>query len=392
MEQTLFIGIGFVITVLLCVINVARLTFSKAVRQSSYKKYRIACYLLAGSCACLAIGNIVHIFERGFTYQQPEICPITSIIISVSQSILITASLVILFSNRELFVRKLVWNTIPLLVFPALYFIATRFQADHHTYSLIDFWHSTCTNIPALIRFCFSLFFFIQCGFLIYRIETEKKNHLKRVNSVLSESEEDVQLNWIPTVFYASMSQVLMVVVLEYFPCFATEAAFRIVNILFYLMFPIYYINYSNTYNRVKSMLHEYPEHNPSTKEEEEQGMDALLSGIAQRNKQLFEMLYNYLEQTNAHLNPEMKIEDLVAELRTNRTYLANAIKQNRQKTIGDFILTLRIEHAQELLETTNIRIDEVAFKSGFNSLRTFNRNFKDYTHLTPEEYRNQKS
>ena len=48
-----------------------------------------------------------------------------------------------------------------------------------------------------------------------------------------------------------------------------------------------------------------------------------------------------------------------------------------------------RIAHAEQLLIEPNLSITEVAMRSGFNSLSTFNRIFKAAKNCTPSEYKN---
>ena len=391
MFQDLFIGIGFVATILLCIYNIFRLTCSREVRESSYHKFRIACYCIAASCGCLAVGNIVHIVVRGFTYHPAEICSIISTTISVSQSILFTASLIVLYTGQNNILRRVAYHALPMSSFLLAYFIATRFQDDQHYFTMGEFWKSTCTNLPALIRFIFSMTYLVQCGHFIRLILNARNEHLKLIQALPEDSTKDVRLGWITTAFFAALSEALIVIIIEYFPCFATEAIFRIFTIIFYTIFPIYYINYSNTYNSVKKMLDDFQIRNSTpVLTTEDQGIDTLISKITERNNQLFKTADDLIRQNKLYLKQELRIDDLVTEIGTNRTYLASAIKQNRQCTISDYILSLRLDHATKLLSSeNNLKMEEVASLSGFNSLRTFNRNFKEAFHITPEEFRN---
>ena len=47
-----------------------------------------------------------------------------------------------------------------------------------------------------------------------------------------------------------------------------------------------------------------------------------------------------------------------------------------------------RLNHAAHLLRNTNDTALNCALESGYTSLRTFNRNFKLYYGITPQEYR----
>jgi transcriptional regulator GlxA family with amidase domain len=52
------------------------------------------------------------------------------------------------------------------------------------------------------------------------------------------------------------------------------------------------------------------------------------------------------------------------------------------------YLLTRRIERATALLRDTNLPITEIAFQTGWNSLGTFGRTFRDVTGESPGELR----
>src|SRR5436309_14788140 len=52
------------------------------------------------------------------------------------------------------------------------------------------------------------------------------------------------------------------------------------------------------------------------------------------------------------------------------------------------YLLTRRLERATALLRDTNLSITEVAFQTGWNSLGTFGRTFRDVTGESPGELR----
>ena len=52
------------------------------------------------------------------------------------------------------------------------------------------------------------------------------------------------------------------------------------------------------------------------------------------------------------------------------------------------YLLTRRIEKAKALLRDTNLSITEIAFQTGWNSLGTFGRTFRDITGESPGELR----
>jgi AraC-like DNA-binding protein len=56
--------------------------------------------------------------------------------------------------------------------------------------------------------------------------------------------------------------------------------------------------------------------------------------------------------------------------------------------TLIDYLTHHRVSHAQRLLATTNEKIVEVAFNSGFNSISRFNEAFRRACGCTPRAYR----
>ena len=52
------------------------------------------------------------------------------------------------------------------------------------------------------------------------------------------------------------------------------------------------------------------------------------------------------------------------------------------------YVNFLRIAYAKELLETTNKSVLDISLECGYETLRTFNRVFKDYVGTTPLQYR----
>jgi AraC family transcriptional regulator, melibiose operon regulatory protein len=70
--------------------------------------------------------------------------------------------------------------------------------------------------------------------------------------------------------------------------------------------------------------------------------------------------------------------------------YAMGLFKKAFGTTLLDYLMQHRISHAQRLLATTNEKIVDVAFSSGFNSISRFNETFRASCGCTPREYRSQ--
>jgi AraC-like DNA-binding protein len=62
--------------------------------------------------------------------------------------------------------------------------------------------------------------------------------------------------------------------------------------------------------------------------------------------------------------------------------------KRKTKKTFTEFVNEVRITHAQKLLSETDLTVGEIAFGCGYKNLSYFNRLFKQYTQLTPGDFR----
>ena len=89
--------------------------------------------------------------------------------------------------------------------------------------------------------------------------------------------------------------------------------------------------------------------------------------------------------------DPNLKIEDMVAQTNLGRTAYYNQMKELTGQSPKEFISDFRLKKAIMFLENTNDPIVDVATKTGFNDPVYFARTFKQKTGLTPSKYREQK-
>jgi signal transduction histidine kinase/AraC-like DNA-binding protein len=104
------------------------------------------------------------------------------------------------------------------------------------------------------------------------------------------------------------------------------------------------------------------------------------------------ESLKNKLEHTIDFLNNNyldiISRENLAATLGMSPDYFGRIFKKYTGKKVLEYINDLRIKHASDLLASSNKKIIDIAMESGFETLRTFNRDFTKKMELTPSEYR----
>lgn len=87
----------------------------------------------------------------------------------------------------------------------------------------------------------------------------------------------------------------------------------------------------------------------------------------------------------------KVNLEDLAKHVGMNRSSMCTYFKQKTGKTIFQYLIDLRISIAQQLLSSLDLSIAQCCYKCGFNDIPHFNRTFKRWVGMTPNEYRTQK-
>ena len=112
------------------------------------------------------------------------------------------------------------------------------------------------------------------------------------------------------------------------------------------------------------------------------------ISGTQQRNAVLIERLDTYMKKNNAWRDPDLSLNMLAAELFTNRTTLAQALRDNGYENYTNYIKKLRIDDFLNQIDSgQSTNFQEAFFSVGFRSRSTALRNFQQLTGMTPSEY-----
>ncbi|QAY66535.1 AraC family transcriptional regulator [Paenibacillus protaetiae] len=98
-----------------------------------------------------------------------------------------------------------------------------------------------------------------------------------------------------------------------------------------------------------------------------------------------FLQVCNYM---NEHCTEDIRVEDLAALTGFSKYHFTRMFKQFMGVSYYNYLIQHRIMYAEKLLIDPNLSVMEVAMRSGFGSLPTFNRVFKTYKKCTPSEYK----
>lgn len=88
------------------------------------------------------------------------------------------------------------------------------------------------------------------------------------------------------------------------------------------------------------------------------------------------------------HHAEDLTLNQVAKFTNTSRFYFCKLFKQSTRLTFTQFLSRVRVESCAKLLNNPQLRVSEVAFEVGFQSLPHFNRVFQKILGQTPTEYR----
>lgn len=97
-------------------------------------------------------------------------------------------------------------------------------------------------------------------------------------------------------------------------------------------------------------------------------------------------------EKIMQHPNQTWTISRLAKELATNECYLKQAFRDEYDMGVASWIQTYRVELAKKRLADSNDSITQIALDLGYQSSGYFSKVFKQYTHVTPKQFRQAQS
>jgi len=108
----------------------------------------------------------------------------------------------------------------------------------------------------------------------------------------------------------------------------------------------------------------------------------------------LIENVYQLMTQVKRYKDANLSLDSLADELSVNRHTLSKTINKTTGKNFNNFINDYRIKEALRLMssaEYSDLHIDDIIERTGFNSRTTFYVAFKKTIGISPSEYKNNK-
>lgn len=109
------------------------------------------------------------------------------------------------------------------------------------------------------------------------------------------------------------------------------------------------------------------------------------MRGLSERDGKRMDQVMQFLLENRFR---QISLEETAEKANLSKEAFCRFFKLRTRKTFTQYLLQLRINEAQKLLEETDLGISEIAFKVGFENLSYFNRSFKGILGKSPREFR----
>ncbi len=93
------------------------------------------------------------------------------------------------------------------------------------------------------------------------------------------------------------------------------------------------------------------------------------------------------MQYIDRHYRDIDDIRELAGQLGYSYTYLAHVFKDKYGITIGEYIISRKMEEAKRLLRTGRISVSQIAARFNYRSVQSFSNSFKKAVGVSPAEY-----
>lgn len=207
---------------------------------------------------------------------------------------------------------------------------------------------------------------------IVYMASGRYDKYLKRNFSNI----ETLSLGWVRTVVTALFVSLFVWTLLKWVQSWGGDAMYYTVSIVIWVY--IYYYSTKHSVIEVPNVFdHFFPWQNGETPE----------TAVETNGFPFADKLSDAMDK-KIYLNPGLTLTELAAAIGTNRTYLSEYLNNSLDTTFYEYLNGFRVREARGLLEKREYRsLEEIAERSGFNSLSTFRRSFIKETGTTPARY-----
>ena len=101
-----------------------------------------------------------------------------------------------------------------------------------------------------------------------------------------------------------------------------------------------------------------------------------------------FKLIHRILTFVEEHYSETCSLKEVSKVLKYDYAYLSKRFVKTMNMSYTEYLNRYRIARACYLISNERIAMGDICVKCGFENARSFNRNFKKYTGVTPSKYK----
>ncbi|WP_400245375.1 response regulator [Niallia sp. JL1B1071] len=127
-------------------------------------------------------------------------------------------------------------------------------------------------------------------------------------------------------------------------------------------------------------------------KERKKREIALFLRRVKRQNTRTSKNVIHEIEKyVKANFHREIKLQEISEHFYISREYISRKFKQEYQINISEYLVSIRIKKAQELLKSSNLKVYDIANMIGYQDDKYFRKVFKKIVGVSPNEFREMK-
>lgn len=298
------------------------------------KSYTISSRILAASYILLAIISTVVLF-LGLADYQPEYFKFSGLLVSSTQSLLITFTLITLLNPHQSKKSNTLFKIhgLIILLFFIGYVLLCMFQNDPVLTTLPDIAFKILQPLT-ILRIAFFAFYLFQI--LVYCLVFSKAigKYYSSIDNYFSET-GSIKLNWIIVAFISALIIGLMAVIFQALQSLLYDNIFTTIIVVFYTGFARNFIKYKRIYHIIEPALNTYGQLE----------IDHTLKNSG------WDLYKQKILESKIYLKEGITLIEIAQALNVGRSTLSYFINTEENQNFNTWINQLRISEAKSLID-----------------------------------------
>ncbi len=115
---------------------------------------------------------------------------------------------------------------------------------------------------------------------------------------------------------------------------------------------------------------------------------DPHLMAVREEEAALSDPIRQAMHYMEMHIMEPISLQEVALHVHLNGSYFSALFKEQCQMNFSEYVARRKMQKAKEMLLKTNLPIAEIASRTGYQTVKYFNKLFKEYEGMSPGRYR----